>query len=647
MNSYFLPRLYGDQKRKLDEASVSYYDFVLQDEQGIIVQEDCLQQALDLLELKLKAQTATQYEGIFRVSIQTPASPDAELTTSTSAQGTWQGKNQDGVTRIVAAVLMPFLQQDIVVDNPRAVTNPVEDDKFHVHIFAAPAKSEHRKTPSTIWGIPTDCAGDGAWGPSGKGKSFADGNCVVAELIGSHLYILHNLVKTGSKAEEMVLSVLLERVLEQMLGEQSKAQAERLFVDICSQLLLEKSNEEKSIEEVQAAARELKKELKRTVRLALVEELKLLRNESISTDDIFSAEYEALLKVPKVKNVQVENGVIIVSTELLFARDPRNGNYHEIGEFKIHLSPSASSPLWFNQTRQVVSCSADQGRPLQGVHIWNSGKACLGNADAIFTSLFKQREWALAAQVAIEFAESVNQVNNDAAGMGVHHWPRASAATIAARDQRIATKAEPTEAQLAYRAQYVRACADRVKALEESSLEQIAQMRQELERIQCELISVLRTRLVKQRQQARKRICDRSDLAREFTALAKTARVRAITLRPGTVSVWTESLFSQCPETKLKHEIGKFRIDIHLDGRSDCLRFYNLSQVIDGCKQLQQAPRVLNSGRACLNELRETFPDLIAELKLSVLVQLAIEFIEQMDADDHNAAFIKLWPEAS
>lgn len=647
MKSYFLPRLYGDQKRKLDEGSVSYYDFVLGQEQGVIVQEDSLQIALDLLGLKLKSEAPTQYEGIHLVTLKAPVDPNAEMTTSTSSVGTWQGKNEEGMTRIVSTVLMPFLQKDIVVDNPRAVVAPAEDGKFYVHIFAASATTQHGKSPATIWGIPVECATDGAWGASGKGHTFYDGNCPVAELIGSNLYILHNLVKAGNAREEMVLAVLLDRVLEHMLLEQSNAQAERLFVDVCSEALMAEAGSEQTVEELQTATRELKKELKKTVRLAAAEELKLLRNERISTDEIFAAEYEALLKVPKVKDVQVENGVVIVSTELLFARDPRNGNYHEIGEFKIHLSPSETSPRWFNQTRQVLSCTADSGRPLQAVHVWNSGKACLGNADAIFTSLFKQREWALAAQVAIEFAESVNQVNNDAAGMGVHHWPRADLAAIARRDERIKLKGELTAAQIAYREKYVRACADRVQALIADSLEQIAEMRKEVERIQCALVSRSRARLVKQRQAARKRICDRPALGREFNALIKTAKVSSVAVRPGTISVWTESLFCPCPKTKLKHEIGKFRIDIHLDGRADGVRWFNLSRQVDACNQAQQGPKVLRSGRACFSELKEAFPDLIAELKLSVLVQLAIEFIEQIDGDEPTASFLNLWPEAS
>ena len=95
MNSYFLRRLNGDQKAKLDEGSVSYYDFVLGDEQGVIVQADVLADALDILGLRLKSESASQYEGIMLASLQLPPLPGSEETGSTST-GSWTGKNQEG-----------------------------------------------------------------------------------------------------------------------------------------------------------------------------------------------------------------------------------------------------------------------------------------------------------------------------------------------------------------------------------------------------------------------------------------------------------------------------------------------------------------------------------------------------------------------
>ncbi len=647
MNSYFLRRLNGDQKAKLDEGSVSYYDFVLGDEQGVIVQADVLADALDILGLRLKSESASQYEGIMLASLQLPPLPGSEETGSTST-GSWKGKNQEGLTRVVSSVLMPFLRKDIVIANPNAVVAPIEDGKFYVQIFSTAEHTVNAKTPKSIWGIPMDCAADGAWSASNKGHVFFDGNCQVAELIGSNLYIMHNLAKFGTVREELLLSVILERVIDKMQFEQSAAQAERLFVDVATGYLNAAGETDKTAAELQEAARDLKKELKKKIRGAAAEELKLLRNERLSTDDIFAAEYDALLKVPKVKDVQVENGEIIVSTELLFARNPGTGHMHEIGEFKIYLSPSAAAPRWMNQTRQVVSCSADSGKPMQGVHIWNSGSACLGNTAEIFKGLFLQREWALAAQIAIEFAESVNQANNDIAGLGVRHWPHGSAEAIAARDERIKQKpAELTPAQIAYRAKYAAACADRVKAIIDGTLDQIAEMRKEIEQLQQQLVACLRARMVKQRQAASKRVCDREQLGREIKSLLKTAKVTSVVVTGGTVSVWTEELFCQCPRSRQTHEIGKFRIDINLDGRADGVRWYNLSRQLDATNQLQQAPRVLKSGRGCLSDFREAFPDLIAELKLSVLVQLAIEFIEQMDDDEPTSAFINIWPEAS
>ena len=640
MNSYFLTRLSSEQKKKLDEKSIAYFEFALGDENGLLLQADAMESALEVLELIAEEQVATNYEGIFRTRVRATHS---ELASAANV-GSWKGKNKHGMLQIVQQLFLPYLQKQIVLENRHGVVAPINDGNFHIHIYSAPVKTSGCNTPKTIWGIPTQSSSN-SWSPSGKGTCFYDGKYAVAELLEqNNLYVFHNLAESGNVNEEMLFSVLLDRVLQHLQPEQSEAQAKHLFIDACSYFrcagLTEASG---SADELQVSIRELKKELKKCSRAAAAEELKLLRNEKISTDEIFAAEYENLLKVPKVTDVQVENGVIIVSTEVLYAKDPRSDKYHEIGAFKIHLSPENESPRWFNQTRLVKSIGT---KPMQAVHVFNSGMACLGNTEALFKDLFKQREWALAAQVAIEFAESVNQRQRDNAGLHVTEWPEAADADVARRDKRISRPKKLTDAQLAYKQQYISACADRVNSLIKDSLCQIESIRRTVEELQAELVSLLRNRASKLKQATRKKLCNRDEIAAEFDALLRVPKVTGVRVQDRSVTISTETLFCTCPNSKLKREIGSFLIKINLDGSGDCVRWINTSRQVKACYQKQNAVRVLSSGRALFSDIRESFPDLIADFKLAILAQLAIEFIEQIDADEPASTFLDQWPES-
>ena len=117
--------------------------------------------------------------------------------------------------------------------------------------------------------------------------------------------------------------------------------------------------------------------------------------------------------------MRVEGQSIVVFTEVLNCRDNRTGYLHEIGAFKIELPFAGNSPIWTNLTRRVKGFKENQHAP----HIWAGGDACLGNAAHIFPDLFTNRQFAVAAQIAIEFVESAN--TNDPAGKHISSWPLA------------------------------------------------------------------------------------------------------------------------------------------------------------------------------------------------------------------------------
>jgi hypothetical protein len=644
MSSYFIPGLSAAQKTRLREYGVEFYDFTLGNEEGAILQDGYIEAAMTILGAKIVSRRDTNYDGIQRLKID-----DRNLPGESSGQSAevtaekWQNgsKNKNGMMNVAKHVLLPYLQQDIVLHNPNNVAAPIEDGKLHIHIYSSPAPCARGVTPpEQLWGIPVQCR-DGAWPASGRGTAiwYQPANYAVAELVGpNNLYIHHNLVRNGSEYDEMIFAAILRETLRLLRPSQPPERARRLFVDECSKSFVRALADAGRTE---GDARELGKDLQKLVRAAEKEEQKVFRNEGVSLEQ-FGEEYDGLLAIPKVKDVRVENGAIVVYTRVLYARDDRSGVYHEIGAFKIHLDPNRTSPLWFNQTRLVHGMKPDQHAP----HVWSNGTACLGSTEVVFAQLFSTRQWAIAAQLAIEFVEKANTVN-DIAGQRVHCWPAASTSAALSAEGAPAKPDLRDVQHQKFRQEYIAACSSRVTELVQQSRKDLISYRKQIEELQFKIVRRMRTDHILRCKAAGEQFCDREQLGREFDALLKSPRVTGVTIVPGQVLVYTDKLSCTDPRTGQRHELGNFLIGIFTDGQSDCVQWVNLSRQVDGCLRRQHAPHVVASGRACFASVREAFPDLIANLQFSIVAQLAIDFIEQVNVDDPAGKQIIKWPLAT
>lgn len=141
--------------------------------------------------------------------------------------------------------------------------------------------------------------------------------------------------------------------------------------------------------------------------------------------EAYSAEFDKLLSIPHVLDVDIVGTRIRVFTDTLYCDDPRSKKRHELGKFRIEIS-LGDAPLvsWFNLTRQVVAFS---GRKMQAPHVYPDGHACLGNMEEVFPSMIAAYEFSAAAQVAVAFLQQVNV--EDQAGSYISRWPEASVKT--------------------------------------------------------------------------------------------------------------------------------------------------------------------------------------------------------------------------
>ncbi len=183
-----------------------------------------------------------------------------------------------------------------------------------------------------------------------------------------------------------------------------------------------------AIKDGHAAVAQLQQQLVKKIRETSGCERKLeqLENCRHGEADKYGQEFDKLLAVPKVRDVQVVDGVVKVFTDTLTCADPRTGKRHEIGAFRIEIYTNGASNgvRWFNLTRRVDAYKYKQMAP----HVWDDGSACLGNTAEVFPELIGNYEFAAAAMVAIQFVESVN--TDDAAGKHINKWPEAPAAEV-------------------------------------------------------------------------------------------------------------------------------------------------------------------------------------------------------------------------
>jgi hypothetical protein len=143
--------------------------------------------------------------------------------------------------------------------------------------------------------------------------------------------------------------------------------------------------------------------------------------------DAYAREFDAIFAVPKVKDVMVQDGVISVYTETLFADDPRSRKRHELGDYVIQFltDGQADCVRWYNLTRRVNAGRCDQHAP----QVFTSGRSSLHAIKDSIVDLVAELQFAVATQLAIDFIEQVDVDEPD--GAMLDKWPEEKKPEIA------------------------------------------------------------------------------------------------------------------------------------------------------------------------------------------------------------------------
>lgn len=192
-----------------------------------------------------------------------------------------------------------------------------------------------------------------------------------------------------------------------------------LYIAACSSRVSELVTQNRQVLSTERSQIErLQQDLIRELRAITIEEGRAA-GAGLLNKDAFAREFDAIFEVPKVKDVSVQDGIISVYTETLFADDPRSRKRHELGEYVIQFltDGQADCVRWFNLTRRVNAGRSDQHAP----QVFTSGRSSLHAIKDSIVDLVAELQFAVATQLAIDFIEQVDVDEPD--GAMLDKWP--------------------------------------------------------------------------------------------------------------------------------------------------------------------------------------------------------------------------------
>jgi hypothetical protein len=258
----------------------------------------------------------------------------------------------------------------------------------------------------------------------------------------NQIWILFQMGRSGSPTEQTLFRKILTEVAavwsltpEQYIEREKQIRLARRpqsrieYMKVCSGRIkkqvesLEKQlvNTQRRIDELQASLIASIRDGKR-----IEGSIPSLRDMANKDDEKYGSEFDKLLSLPLVEEVEVSPTKVKVYTDTLYCVDSRTRKKHEIGKFRIELPIAEAGAVvrWFNLTRQVNGVRTNMNAP----HIYSDGNACLGNTSEVFPSLLAAYEFSAAAQIAIAFAQSANV--EDLAGAYINRWPIVEDGTV-------------------------------------------------------------------------------------------------------------------------------------------------------------------------------------------------------------------------
>ncbi len=441
---------------KLNEALVPFSLWRHEQNNGILVAEQHLALTLHLLRRVLVAGVEDERNGVCVTCLE---EADSEPVPPGVISLAWSGSPHDYFTpelfaEVVEEVLLPAVDKPILLTGYRMANNPrpIYNGMVYVHVWASSkgnCTDGNGNIPETLFGL--SCKRNMNWfAPANVGEVIRDpGNdCPVAEIIGDNVYIFPpvNIKTVGNGVE--IFRKILEKVADWFSLSSSERYAkerERSRLSFIKASMTRFSRNHATLVEKIKGQESLLTQSRQTIESQMrryQEALKVIsgtRQDQAVWNERFGSEFDALMRVPKIKKISVLlDGTIVVETRILYCLDPRSKKLHELGRFKISIKKGADIPVCFlNLTRRVKG----YGEGMNAPHVFPDGHACLGNAAETLNSLLVNHEYLGLVMYAIQYLESVN--TDDSAGKHISNWPLADQQVVVALAHTFPDSSEP------------------------------------------------------------------------------------------------------------------------------------------------------------------------------------------------------------
>lgn len=189
---------------------------------------------------------------------------------------------------------------------------------------------------------------------------------------------------------------------------------------------------------------------------------------------------------------------------------------------------------------------------------------------------------------------------------------------------------------------YVKLYAQRHVAAREAAIDGFAELKGQLATAQDYLAARTRQDFVADNKWNNEVLGER--FKEQCRTIAALDQVEAVRFGHGNLYVYTHTLSASCPDTGDRHELGRFLIILNLDGTAGGAQWHNLTGTRTfGEGVCLQAPRINADGSAFADEACETLLELIAVFEFATAVEIAIQFVETVCADERRK-FIQHWP---
>ena len=631
MQSYFLSDIRGCEK-SLRRAQIPFEPFQIGTRKGLVFDDTHLTRVLAALHSTVERQQESQYDGVHILHLKRGRKGAAiPVVQATVRVEKWSSEASQRIRENFVSVAQEFVTsfgvREIVLIDVRngEKPEPVRTGTGNLNIFFwSSARGESHDNgddgiycAAKLWEFVISEGGEGRWRiwhPSGEGLIIKDpAGVAVAELVGENLYIYYPITNDNMPQTEGIFRRILEETA--LLGGLNPKELRK------RRLEQERRREEELRAELQASPVTAKRwNGSRGLREKFV---------AIATEFVQPLGGRPIYLYNYCDNVERHrpstDGRIHIC--IWSSSDALNGD----GDMKKVLF---GAPLKWDGDGTIIKPSGEGGTILLDEDGNQFGKV-MDDTIYIHYPLAKEHlrlDWdgkgpeALFRRILEEivFLKTATKEEKEARALAV------------AEKRRVRSREE-----------YVRACNGRFEAVMDMSRRVVKESSDKVRGHQQAIVKLIRESKEAQGrldQMEHSRAESVAAYTREFDNLIKVPKIRDVRVSNEVVNVFTDTLYCVDPRSKKRHEIGAFRIEMHLGGQ---VLWFNLTRTVRGIERDMNAPHVYASGKACLGNMSEVIPELIANYEFAALAMVSIQFIENVNVDDAAGECIKNWPVAA